>query len=128
VGLGDDGEKTRRLKSPLLMLDDLFGGEKQARDEAIVENRYKERLEAVVGGCVSAPGDVGCCGGPETSGPLYICPPSSAEDRSPTEETKLLLHQTAVELLAPVRRHHSGGAGTGSGGPRTKHKQDIPTS
>jgi hypothetical protein len=129
VGLSEGGDKTRKLKSPLLVLDELFGGEKHARDEATVENRYKERLEAVVGGCVSAPGDVGCCGGPETSGPLYICPPvSAAEEHSPTEETKLLLHQTAVELLAPVGRHHSSGAGTGSGGPRTKHKQDVPTS
>jgi hypothetical protein len=129
VGLSEDGDKTRRLKSPLLALEELFSGEKHSRDEVTVENRYKERLEAVVGGCVSAPGDVGCCGGPETSGPLYICPPASAaEENSPTEETKLLLHQTAVELLAPVGRHHSSGAATGSSGPRTKHKQDIPTS
>ncbi|PNF42918.1 hypothetical protein B7P43_G11845 [Cryptotermes secundus] len=130
VGLSEEGDKSRKLKSPLLMLEDLFGGEKHARDEASVENRYRERLEAVVGGCVSAPGDGGCCGGgPQTSGPLYICPPASAaEEHSPTEETKLLLHQTAVELLAPARRHHSGGAGTGSSRPRTKQKQDLPTS
>ncbi|XP_069701312.1 potassium voltage-gated channel protein Shab isoform X2 [Periplaneta americana] len=130
VGLGHEVEKSRRLKSPLLMLDELFGGEKHSRDEAAVENKYKERLEAVVGGCVAAPGDGGCCGGEgsvaDSAPPLYICPPPPMDDHSPTEETKLLLHQTAVELLAPVGRHQ--GAAAGSGDSRTKQKQELPTS
>ncbi|XP_067004773.2 potassium voltage-gated channel protein Shab [Anabrus simplex] len=92
----DGSSSSRRLRSPLLLLDDLLGGEKHARDEATVENKYKERLEAVVvGGCVAAPGDGGCCGD------LYICPPPPPmEEHSPTEETKLLLHQTAGEVVA----------------------------
>ena len=133
VGLSQEGgEKSRRLKSPLLMLEDLLGGEKHSRDEAAVENKYKERLEAVVGGCVSAPGDGGCCGGDgsgmDSAPPLYICPPPPMDDHSPTEETKLLLHQTAVELLAPSGRHHGSAAGTGSGDPRMRQKQELPTS
>jgi len=129
VGLSQEGEKTRKVKSPLLMSDDLFGGEKHARDEATAENKHKERLEVVLRGCVSAPGDGGCCGGAETATPLYICPPPpSMDDHSPTEETKLLLHQTAVELLAPVGRRHGSVTGTGSGGPRIKQKQELPTS
>lgn len=129
VGLSQEGDKPRgRLKSPLRVLDDLLGGEKHAQDETAVENRYKERLEVVVGGCVSAPGDGGCCGAPETASPLYICPPPPPmDDHSPTEETKLLLHQT-VELLPPVRRHQGGGAGAGSGEQRAKQKQELPTS
>ncbi|PSN57672.1 hypothetical protein C0J52_05424 [Blattella germanica] len=128
VGLSsqESGEKSRRIKSPLLMLEDLLGGEKHSRDEAAVENKYKERLESVVGGCVSAPGDGGCCGGDDSAPPLYICPPPPMDDHSPTEETKLLLHQTAVELLAPVGRHS--GAGTGSGDSRTRQKQELPSS
>jgi len=129
VGLSQEGDKTRKVKSPLLMSDDLFGGEKHARDEATAENKHKERLEAVLGGCVSAPGDGGCCGGAETAVPLYICPPPpSMDDHSPTEETKLLLHQTAVELLAPIGRRHGSVTGTGRGGPRIKQKQELPTS
>jgi len=137
VGLSQEGDKSRKLKSPPLMLENLFGGEKHARDEAAVENKYKERLEAVVGGCVSAPGDGGCCGEDggrrETAPPLYICPPPppppALDDHSPTEETKLLLHQTAVELLAPIGRYHQGsGTGNGTGEPAIKHKQDLPTS
>jgi hypothetical protein len=129
VGLSQEGDKARRLKSPLLVLDDLLGGEKHARDEAAVENKYKERLEAVVGGCVSAPGDGGCCGAAETISPLYICPPPPAmDDQSPTEETKLLLHQTAVELLPPIGRNQGGGAGAGSGEQRTKQKHELLTS
>ena len=114
------------------MLDDLLGGEKHSRDEAAVENKYKERLEAVVGGCVSAPGDGGCCGGElggmDAAPPLYICPPPPMDDHSPTEETKLLLHQTAVELLAPSGRRHGSGAGTGSGDPRMRNKHELPSS
>ncbi|XP_021938979.1 uncharacterized protein LOC110839243 isoform X3 [Zootermopsis nevadensis] len=130
VGLSQEGDKTRRLKSPLLVLDDFLGGEKHARDEAAVENKYKERLEAVVGGCVSAPGDGGCCGAVEMASPLYICPPPppAVDDHSPTEETKLLLHQTAVELMPPIGRHQGGGAVAGSGEQRTKQKQELPTS
>ena len=129
VGLSQEGDKSRKVKSPLLMSDDLFGGEKHARDEATAENKHKERLEAVLGGCVSAPGDGGCCGGAEIAAPLYICPPPpSMDDHSPTEETKLLLHQTAVELLAPGGRRHGSVAGTGGRGPRIKQKQELPTS
>jgi hypothetical protein len=129
IGQSQEGDKSRRLKSPLLALDDLLGGEKHAQDEVAVENKYKERMDVVVGGCVSAPGDGGCCGAAETATPLYICPPPPPmDDQSPTEETKLLLQQTAVELLTPIGRHHGGGSGARSGEQRTKHKQELPTS
>lgn len=48
VGLPLDGgdEAKPRLKSPLLPLEDWWGGEKNARDEIVAENRFKERLDS----------------------------------------------------------------------------------
>lgn len=48
VGLPlDGGDETKpRLKSPLLPLEDWWGDEKNSRDEAVAENRFKERLDS----------------------------------------------------------------------------------
>ncbi|KAL0271596.1 UNVERIFIED_CONTAM: hypothetical protein PYX00_008643 [Menopon gallinae] len=90
VGIAQDSvnEKSKRLKSPLLVLEDFWGGEKHSRDEAAKENKYKERLEAA-----SRVADQGAAGREQTSQtlPLYICPPPPPMDEtSPTEETKLI--------------------------------------
>lgn len=91
-------DKTRTLKSPLFLLDDILSGEKHQRDR-IAENKYKDTSDSGVGGCVGD--DV----------PLYICPPPPPMDEhSPTEETRLLLHQT------PILQHKQTGNSTAKGG------------
>lgn len=80
-----ESEKSRGFKSSLFLLDNILagGGEKHQRDRVQTENRYKDG------------GDLGMSEGADT--PLYICPPPPPmEDNSPTEETRLLLHQTPV--------------------------------
>ncbi|GLV34422.1 Shaker cognate b [Carabus blaptoides fortunei] len=87
-------DKTRTL----FLLDDILPGEKHQRDR-IAENKYKDTSDS---GCVV--GDV----------PLYICPPPPPmEEHSPTEETRLLLHQT------PVLQHKQTGNSTAKGGALT---------
>nr|CAD7433759.1 unnamed protein product [Timema monikensis] len=108
VGLGQmqDVLGKRPLKSHMMLLDDLLGGEKHSRDEAVVENKYKERLEGVCGALTS--GDGVCL----VKSPLYIYPPPPPlDDSSPTEETKLLLQQAASEMVATVNRQTAGGGG-----------------
>lgn len=73
-----DENKTRTLKSPLFLLDDILGDKKKERTVS-----YKESGEINVVGVSEVP--------------LYICPPPPPmDDHSPTEETRLLLHQTPV--------------------------------
>lgn len=65
-------DKTRTLKSPLFLLDDIMMNKEKQTCKETVLNKYSES-------------DV----------PLYICPPPPPmEDNSPTEETRLLLHTT----------------------------------
>lgn len=74
----DVDNKTRTLKSPLFLLDDILSDKKKERTVT-----YKES------------GDINIVGVSEV--PLYICPPPPPmDDHSPTEETRLLLHQTPV--------------------------------
>ncbi|CAG2061239.1 unnamed protein product, partial [Timema podura] len=108
VGLGQmqDVLGKRPLKSHMMLLDDLLGGEKHSRDEAVVENKYKERLEGVCGSLSS--GDGVCF----VKSPLYIYPPPPPlDDSSPTEETKLLLQQAASEIVTTVNRQTAAGGG-----------------
>lgn len=81
-----DSEKSRSLKSPLFLLDDILTGDKRA------DSKFKDN------------GDADC------DASLYICPPPPPmEDNSPTEETRLLLHQT------PVPQHKQMGNSTTKG-------------
>lgn len=75
-----EDNKTRTLKSPLFLLDDIIS-DKKGKDARTVT--YKDGGEINVVGVSEVP--------------LYICPPPPPmEDNSPTEETRLLLHQTPV--------------------------------
>lgn len=73
-----DDNKARTLKSPLFLLDDILGEKKKERTVT-----YRDS------------GDLNVVGISDV--PLYICPPPPPmDDNSPTEETRLLLHQTPV--------------------------------
>lgn len=70
----DPESRSKGLRSPLALLDDILGDRKKDRS-------------------------AGCRAPPDVSGelPLYICPPPPPmDDHSPTEETRLLLHQTPL--------------------------------
>lgn len=56
IGLSSESsnEKSEKLKSPLVDLDDFWEGEKRFRDEEATENKYKERLETL--SCIAAAG------------------------------------------------------------------------
>lgn len=78
--LKHEDNKTRALKSPLFLLDDILG-DKKGKDARTLS--YKDSGEINVVGVSEVP--------------LYICPPPPPMDEhSPTEETRLLLHQTPV--------------------------------
>ncbi|KAI4470488.1 voltage-gated potassium channel [Holotrichia oblita] len=68
----------RTLKSSLFLLDDIIHKEKQAyNNEHVIDNKLSDSVEV----------------------PLYICPPPPPmDDHSPTEETRLLLHNTMVTI------------------------------
>lgn len=73
-----EDNKSRTLKSPLFLLDDILSEKKKERTVT-----YKDTSDLNVVGISEVP--------------LYICPPPPPmDDNSPTEETKLLLHQTPV--------------------------------
>lgn len=69
----------RMLKSSLFLLDDIIRKEKHTyNNEPIMDNKLSDSVGEV---------------------PLYICPPPPPmDDHSPTEETRLLLHNTVVSI------------------------------
>lgn len=69
----------RSLKSSLFLLDDIIHKEKQTyNNENVIDNKLSDSVGEV---------------------PLYICPPPPPmDDHSPTEETRLLLHNTMVTI------------------------------
>lgn len=66
-------ERTRQLKSQLILLDDILNREKQKNKESEIDSN-KLKL----------------CSDNISEVTLYICPPPPPMDNSPTEETRLL--------------------------------------
>lgn len=79
-----DLDKTRTLKSPLFLLDDIISKDRQS--EYVIDNKLKE------------------CSGSVRDLPLYICPPPPPMDHSPTEETRLLLHTPTPMVVSTPRQ------------------------
>lgn len=75
-----DTEKTKTLKSSLFLLDDIINSkEKQPYGDALMNNKLSDSA-----------GEMS----------LYICPPPPPMDEhSPTEETRLLIHNTVAGIL-----------------------------
>lgn len=71
--------KPRTLKSPLFLLDDIMSKNKQS--DFTIDNKLKQ--------CSDSVRDL----------PLYICPPPPPMDQSPTEETRLLLHNPSSIVI-----------------------------
>lgn len=87
--------KSRALKSPLFLLDDIMGDNKKGKEGRTVS--YKDGAEINVVGVSEVP--------------LYICPPPPPmDDHSPTEETRLLPHQTPVPQHRQISNSTAKGA------------------
>lgn len=84
----NDSDTTRTFKTPLFLLDDIVGRQEQRSCNEAIVDRLKQSSGSV--------GEV----------PLYICPPPPPMDeRSPTEETRLLYHSSIAMPAAKQTRN-----------------------